>query len=147
MVFLLTVPWNIKLLAAKHVATCTAKSLSKHVDCVLLDYKQVGFNVCTNLMDGKFEKVKDFLPLVVCNTTTAKEHVRKVGHSIYTIKERMRGIVGTLPFEYIPWRLKTEFIYFVVLWLNAFPAKNEILATYSPRKLLVCWKLDYRKHY
>ena len=39
-----------------------------------------------------------------------------------------------------------EFIYFVVLWLNAFPAKSGISATYSPQELLVCWKLDYKKH-
>ena len=39
-----------------------------------------------------------------------------------------------------------EFIYFVVLWLNAFPAKSGILATYSPQELLVRWKLDYKNH-
>jgi hypothetical protein len=49
-------------------------------------------------MDGKFEKVKNELPLVVCNTTSAKEHVSKAERSICTIKERMRGIVGMLPF-------------------------------------------------
>jgi hypothetical protein len=37
-------------------------------------------------------------------------------------------------------------IYFVILWLNAFPAKSRISATYSPRELLVRWKLDYKKH-
>ena len=99
--FLLTVLRNIKILTAKHVATCTAKSLSKHLERVLQVYKQAGFNIRTMLMDGKFEKVKDQLPLVVCNTTAAKEHVSKAERSICTIKERIRGIVGTLPFEYI----------------------------------------------
>jgi hypothetical protein len=97
-------------------------------------------------MDGEFEKVKNELALVVCNTTAAKEHVSKVERSIRTIKEPTRGIVGTLLFEFIPWRLKMDFIYFVVLWLNAFPAKSGISATYSPRELLVRWKLDYKKH-
>jgi hypothetical protein len=53
-------------------------------------------------MDGEFEKVKDQLPLVVCGTTAAKEHVSKAEHSIRMIKERTRGIDGTLPFKYIP---------------------------------------------
>ena len=83
---------------------------------------------------------------MVCNTTAAKEHESEAERSIRTIKERTRGIVGTLPFEFIPWRLKMEFIYFVVLWLNAFPAKSGISATYSPQELLVHWKLDYKKH-
>jgi hypothetical protein len=52
---------------------------------------------------------------------------------------------GTLPFEFVSRRLKMEFIYFVVLWLNAFPAKSGVSATYSPWELLVCWKLDYKK--
>jgi hypothetical protein len=95
-------------------------------------------------MDGKFEKVKNKLPLVVCNTTAAKEHMSEAERSIRTIKEHMRGIVGMLPFEFIPPRLKMEFIYFVVLWLTAFPAKSGIPATYSPRELLVRWKLDYK---
>jgi hypothetical protein len=42
--------------------------------------------------------------------------------------------------------MKIEFIYFVVLWLNAFHVKNGILVAYSPQELLVDWKLDYTKH-
>jgi hypothetical protein len=54
------------------------------------------------LMDGEFEKVKDVLPLVVCNTPAAKELMIKVERLIRTIKEWTQGIVGTLPFEFIP---------------------------------------------
>ena len=39
-----------------------------------------------------------------------------------------------------------EIIYFVVLWLNAFPAKSGISSVHLPRELLVRWKLDYAKH-
>ena len=39
-----------------------------------------------------------------------------------------------------------KFLYFVVLWLNAFPARNGILEMYPPQELLVRWKLDYKKH-
>ncbi len=145
-VFLLTVLRNIKFIAAEYVATCTAKSLNIHLDRKIQVFTQAGFSVGKILIDGKFEKVKSKLPLVVCNTTAAKKHVSKAERSIRTIKERTQGIVGMLPFKFIPRRLKMEFIYFVVLWLNAFPAKSRISATYSPRELLVCWKLDYKKH-
>ena len=144
--FLLMVSRNINFITAKHVATRTAKSLSKHLDRVIQVYTRACFSVSTILMDRKFEKVKNELVLVVCNTTGAKEHVSEAERSIRTIKECTRGIVGTLPFEFILRRLKMEFIYFVVLWLNAFPAKSGISATYSPRELLVRWKLDYKKH-
>ncbi len=49
------------------------------------------------------------------------------------------------PFESIPRRLKMEFIYFVVLWLNTFPVKTGISAIYSPRERVVRWRLDYKK--
>ncbi len=76
----------------------------------------------------------------------AKEHMSNAKQAICTIKECTRGIVCTLPFEYISRQLKIEFIYFVVLWLNAFLVKIGILSTYSPWELLVCWRLDYKKH-
>ncbi len=82
-------------------------------------------------MVGEFKKIKDLMPRLECNTTTAKEHVSKAEHRIRTIKERTRGLIGTLPFDNIPRRMKIEFIYFVILWLNSFPAKNGISAVYS----------------
>jgi hypothetical protein len=96
-------------------------------------------------MDREFEKVKDKLLLLVCNTTAAKEHLSKAKRNIRTIKKHMRGIIVTLPFEYIPRRVKMEFIYFVVLWLNTFPVKLGVLGVYSLRELLVQWQLDYKK--
>jgi hypothetical protein len=53
-------------------------------------------------MDDEFEKVRNKLPPIVCNTTAAKEHMSKAERSICTIKEQMQGIVGTLQFEFIP---------------------------------------------
>jgi hypothetical protein len=83
---------------------------------------------------------------VECNTTAAKEHVSEAERMIRTIKERTRGLLATLPFKHIPRRMKIEFIYFIMLWLNAFPVKSRISSTFSPRELLVRWKLDYMKH-
>ena len=97
-------------------------------------------------MDGEFEKVKPFLPTLECNTMAAKEHVSKAECTIRTLKERTRGFMASLPFSHIPHRMKIEFVYYIVLWLNAFPVKSGISTIYSPRELLVRWKLDYKKH-
>jgi hypothetical protein len=84
--FLLTVSRQIKFIMVEHVATRTAKSLSKHLERLPQVYLWGGFNVCTILMDGKFEKVQDELPWVVCNTTATKEHVRKAERLLRMIK-------------------------------------------------------------
>ena len=97
-------------------------------------------------MDREFEKLKLLMPSVERNTTAAKEHVSEAERTIRTLKERMRGLLATLPFTHIPKRMKIEFIYFMVLWLNAFPVKSGISQTFSPRELLVRWRLDYKKH-
>ena len=97
-------------------------------------------------MDGEFEKVKELLLTIVCNTTAAKEHVVEAERKTRVVKERNRGVVNTLPFTYIPRRMKIEFIYFVTLWLNAFPVKSGISETFSPREILLRWRLDAKKH-
>ncbi len=97
-------------------------------------------------MDGEFEKLKNILPTVECNTTAAKEHVSEAEHSIRTVKERTRGLIGTLPFNDIPRQMKIEFVYFIMLWLNAFPVKTGVSLIYSPWELFVRWHLDYKKH-
>jgi hypothetical protein len=61
-------------------------------------------------MDGEFEKIKDLVPRLECNTTAAKEHASEAEREIRTIKERARGLITTLPFEHIPRRMKIVFI-------------------------------------
>ncbi len=54
------------------------------------------------LMDNEFEKLRNLVPILVINTTAAKEHVPEVEHKIRLIKERGRGILNTLPFKKMP---------------------------------------------
>ena len=137
---------HLKFVMAEHVPVRTVTHLSKHIKRVLDVYGRACFRIRTILMDGEFEKVKPFLPTLECNTMAAKEHVSKAEHMICMLKERMRGLLALLPFSHILRRMKIKFVYFIVLWLNAFPVKLGISMIYSPRELLVCWKLDYKKH-
>ena len=54
--------------------------------------------------------------------------------------------MNSLPFTYIPRRMKIEFIYFVTLWMNAFPVKSGVSETFSPREILLRWRMDAKKH-
>ena len=135
--FLTTVSRRIKFITAEHVPVRTAKCLSKHIDQVVHVYAQAGFTVRTILMDGEFKKMKDLVPRLECNTTAAKEHISEAEGGIHLINERARGLITTLPFEHIPRQMKIKFIYFCILWLNAFPVKSGISSTHSPRELMV----------
>jgi hypothetical protein len=144
--FLLMVARRLKFVTAEHVPVRMATNLSKHIKRVLEIYKRAGFIVRTILMDGEFKKIKPLLPTVECNTTAAKKYVSKAERTIRTLKVRTRGLLATLPFSHILRWMKIEFVYFIVLWLNASPVKSRISATYSPRELLLRWRLDYKKH-
>jgi hypothetical protein len=63
------------------------------------------------------------VPIIVVNTTAAKEQVPEIKRHIQLIKERGRGILNTLPYKKMPQLMLIELIYHVVLWLNAFPMK------------------------
>jgi hypothetical protein len=95
-------------------------------------YRQAGFRVRTVLMDGEFEQLKPIMPTIECNTTAAKEHVSKAERTVRTLKEPVRGLLAVQPFKHIPKRVKIEFVYFIMLWLNAFPVRMGILLKYSP---------------
>ncbi len=97
-------------------------------------------------MDGEFEKLKNILPTVECNTTVAKEDMSEAERSNRKVRERTRGLIGMLPFNNISWRMMIKFVYFIMLWLNAFPVKTGVSSIYSPWELLVHWRLDYKKH-
>ena len=42
--------------------------------------------------------------------------------------------------------MKIEFIYFVTLWLNAFPVNSDVSETLYPREILLRWRMDAKKH-
>ena len=73
--FLMTILRRIKFITAEHVPVRTAKCLAKHIDQVVHVYVRAGFTIRTILMDGEFEKIKDLVPRLECNTTAAKEHM------------------------------------------------------------------------
>ena len=85
------------------------------------------------------------MPIIKCNATAAKENVSKVERTIRMVKEQVRGLLAIQPLKHIPNRVKIDFVYFIMLWLNAFPVRTSILSKYSPQEPLVRWRLDYKK--
>ncbi len=96
--FLVSVLCNINLITIEHAPHCTATKLGSVIQCILGVYAQAGFTVQTILMDNKFEKVCDHVPMLALNISAAGEHVGDVVQCIWVIKEHARGILCTLPY-------------------------------------------------
>jgi hypothetical protein len=135
--FLLTATRRIKFVMMEHAPVRTVTILSKHLKQVLEVYGHAHFVVRAILMDGQFEKIKSLMPSVECNRTAATEHMSEAERTICTVKERTQGLLATLPFTHIPKRMKIKFVYFMILWMNAFPVKLGILQANLPCKLLM----------
>ena len=76
--FLLTVAIKLKFVTVEHTPVRTAKSLVKHIKHVLHVYDRAGFTVRYIMMDEEFEKVKELLLTIVCNTTQQKNTLQKL---------------------------------------------------------------------
>ena len=62
------------------------------------------------------------------------------------VKERMRAIYNTLPFQKIPARLVIEMAKTAVFWLNAFPVTGGASQDLSPHTILMGQQVDYKHH-
>ena len=76
--FLITYSRSIKYTTAEFILTRTAGQLPKCLMKVVYGYASGGFIVNLMLMNMKFEKIRDMLPMVEVNITAAREHVPEI---------------------------------------------------------------------
>ena len=111
-------------------------------------YGRGGFQVTTALMDGAFAGMHEICNQlqVTLNTTSRDEHVGDIERYIRTVKERMRGISNTIPFNRMTRNMVMELAKAVVYWLNSVPSSTGVSPTMSPRTIITGQLLDYHKH-
>jgi hypothetical protein len=80
------------------------------------------------------------------NTPAAAEHFAEIELWIRGIKEHVHGILCTLHYKNLPPLMLIQLLLVVVMWLNNFPLATGISPQFSPRELIICHCLDYKKH-
>ena len=145
---LVTLSRNIKFGTMEAVADRKEATLLKCIRGVVSLYRKAGFKVTTALMDGEFVPLRGGLAELGLrlNETSRDEHVGDIERYIRTIKERMRAIYNTLPFQKVPARLVIEMAKTAVFWMNAFPATGGVSQDLSPRTILTGQQVDYKRH-
>jgi hypothetical protein len=86
--FLVSASRGLNLLTAEHTHSQTTKNLAKGIHRIMDLYARGGFQVGTVLMDNEFESLRSLVPIIVVNTTAAKEHVPEIERCIRLIKEQ-----------------------------------------------------------
>ena len=112
----------------------SARRITAGLEQVHTIYKRRGFQVVICYLDPEFKackKIKSDITALL-NTTGASEHVPEVERQIRVIKERVRAVRNSLPYNIIPKLMIGMMVRYVVSWLNNFPSTGGISATASP---------------
>ena len=139
---------NIKFGTIEAIPNNKSGVILKSIQAIIQIYRRSGFVVEVALMDGEFAHLCGDLASmgVTLNDTSRDEHVGDVERYIRTVKERMRAIYNTLPFQKVPARLIVEMGKASVFWLNSVPQKNGLGSELSPRTIVTGQKLDFKRH-
>ena len=145
---LVTLSRNIKFGTMEAVADRKEATLLKCIKGVVTLYWKARFKVTTALIDGEFVPLCGGLAELGLrlNETSRDEPVGDTERYIHMIKERMRAIYNTLPFQKVPARLVIEMAKTAVFWLNAFPVAGGVSQDLSPRTILMGQQVDYKRH-
>jgi hypothetical protein len=146
--FLVTYSRKIRFGTVEAIRSRKQDILFSGLKSVMQIYSQRGFKVTHALMDNEFEPLRGELAgvQVQLDHTGADDHVGDIERWIRTVKERMRAIITSLPFQRLPPRLIVECAKSCVFWLNAFPHSDGISNTMSPREIVTGQHLDYNRH-
>ncbi|MEM9592233.1 MAG: reverse transcriptase domain-containing protein, partial [Pseudomonadota bacterium] len=83
---------------------------------------------------------------MMLNVVARGEHVPEIERHVRTLKERCRAVYNSLPYRRMPKRMVIELVYAMTFWLHAFPARDGVSETVSPRELVTGIVLDANKH-
>ena len=85
-------------------------------------------------MDNEVGVLDSYLKVehIRLNTTDKDEHVTKIKRNIRVIKEWLREIHNTLPYDRLPSRMIAQMMLYIFLWLNGLPVSSGISNTLPP---------------
>jgi hypothetical protein len=144
--FLVTSSRGISLVPIEHLPSITVKRLVHTLERLFRMYGSTGFVVQTTMMDMELEKLKNLLPHIALNTTTAREHVGEIEQNIRIIETTARGTFNTLPYKKLPRLMVIELLHFCMMWMNSFPIRSGISDKWSLHELVSRHKLGAKLH-
>jgi hypothetical protein len=131
--FLVTLSRKIVFTTANHLANRKMATIFKAFKEIYKYYLQRGFRITEVHADHEFDALRSFvndMPRAPrLNITSADEHVPEVERRIRVIKERVRAVRHSLPFDRVPRMITIHMVLHVVKILNYFPTKGGISAT------------------
>ena len=138
--FFITLSRNIRFTTVTHLADRRAPTIFKALWGIVLYYFQRGFQVTTVTGDNKFASLQEWMVDLPgaphLNLTSTNEHEPYIERHIRVVKEWVRALRYSLPFQKIPKQMINYMIFYTVKLLNYFPVKGGVSDQYSPKAIL-----------
>jgi hypothetical protein len=111
-------------------------------------YLQEGFEVVFIKGDGKFAPLEAWMATVYgapkLNLASANEHIPEIERKIWVIKEQVRAVIYSIPFNSLPARMLVHAVLFVMKQLNLFPVKGGLSSKLSPKQIMSGKVVQYK---
>ena len=135
--FLLTLSRNIQFTTVDKLESKSQTKLEMGLNKVVNLFYRRGFKI--TIADNEFDCIREYLQgrQINLNICGPNEHLPEVERMIRTVKERVRGILTTLPFKI--GTLRNFFRYF-------FPPNGGISETFSPQAIITRLTPDFSTH-
>ena len=148
--FLATVSKSIQFRTCDYIPNRKVGEYKTVLAKVIRQYHDAGLAIRCIYGDREYAQVlqyfKESSPPIDFNLSAAQEHVPEAERNNRVLKERMRAIFHSLPFQAIP----SIFIRYLASEsaekLNFFPPIGGVSPYYSPREILSRRRLNYLKH-
>ncbi len=103
-------------------------------------YLQQGFQIVFIKGDREFALLEAWMAMVYgapkLNLASANEHIPEIKRKIRVIKERVRVVVYSIPFNSLPAQMLVHTVLFVTKQLNLFPVKGGLSLKLSPKQIM-----------
>jgi hypothetical protein len=149
--FFLSISRDIHFITTEAIVNRKEPTLTACLKNVYKAYLQRGFRITHVNADLIFECCRGFIAtdlraMLNIAGEDKDEHVPEIERCIGTVKERTCCTYNVLPFERYPPKLLIEMVFLSLFWLNAFPNKQGISRTISPRTIVTGKQIDYPTH-
>jgi hypothetical protein len=147
--FFLTMSRVLYFTTVTHLPDRSLDQIFKALKGIFCYYLQRGFHMTFIMGDGEFASLEQFTNLLMgapwLNLTSANEHKPFIERCICVIKERVRSIRHSVPFQTIPKIIMTHMVFYAVKFLNYFPAKGGVSEIYGPKTIMSGEIIDFKK--
>jgi hypothetical protein len=131
-----------------HLSNRKALTIFNELKSMCSYYLQQGFQVVFIKGNGKFSLLEAWMATVYgapkLNLASANKNVPEIERKIWVIKERVRAVIYSIPFNSLPSRMLVHAVLFVTKQLNLFPVNGGLLLKLSPKQIMLGEVVQYK---